>query len=282
MKYEVYFPPNNLRSVVKHFVVIHSLQDLDKLLFLPNGGNFIIFNRGIKARTKSFCGTEITQIPLSYSVSLKSNSVKEVVAKYNYANESKLPIILVELLPLGFYKLFKKDASSLQKKYFELDKQTIKKHFSKLYRHKNIDEELKYLSVSLTNMLVPQCGTDLCVNSVVQKIHHEYFDVQVQDLLNEFNCSRSTMERHFKRKVGLTPKNYILISKFSNTLIDYVQKKKTFHELEYIYSDNSHMNATFKKFLGVAPSDIFLKIHNKEYSIYQINSLKREKLMNSY
>jgi len=282
MKYEVFFPPHNLKGIVKHFIVINSLKDVNKLLFLPTGGNFLVFNRGIKASIQSFCDKNIARLPLSYSISAKSDKVNRITLDNSVQNEPTLPLILVELLPLGFFRLFNQDSSALRNKHIKIDEKIINKYFSKLYKHNNINEELKYLSNSLSQMIKVPCGNEICISDVVEKIHNEYFDVKVQDLLNDFDCSRSTMERHFKQKVGLTPKNYILVAKFYNTLVEYVQKKKTFHDLQYIYSDNSHMNATFKKFLGITPSEILSRVNNKEFYIYQINNLKLEKLMNSY
>jgi len=275
MNYQVLSPSNDLKKIVKHFIVIESLENIGSLLFLPNGGNFIVFNRGMKACSKSYCNSEIFDIPVSYSVSMKSNKVKSIILDENYEHKDDLfPIILVELLPVGFYKLFNIDASELNSAYIEINKDIVSEHFSKLYKHNTLEEELEYLNRSLIDMNNLQCNTHLCIEDVLEKINNEFFDIKVNDLLNEFKCSRSTMERQFKKVVGLTPKKYILVAKFCKTFLEYVEGKRTFHEIQYIYSDNSHMNSAFKNMLGIAPSEILAKVQNEEVYIYQINNLK--------
>ncbi|EDZ62935.1 conserved hypothetical protein [Sulfurimonas gotlandica GD1] len=54
----------------------------------------------------------------------------------------------------------------------------------------------------------------------------------------------------------------------------YIEDECTFKELEYLYSDNSHMNSVFKKFLGVSPSVILNEVANKKIQIYQMQKLK--------
>jgi len=278
MKYKIFPPSDELRGIVKYFVVIDSLQNIESLLFLPNGGNFIIFNRGIKASSKSFCNNESLDIPQTYSVSAKTNHVKSIVIDSDYKYKDDIfPIIMVELLPTGFYKLFNKDAFLLNSTYIEIDKDIVNKYFSKLYNHKSVTDELDYLNRSLAEMNNSQCNTRLCIEDVVEKITHDYFDVKVKDLLSEFGCSRSTMERQFKKVVGLTPKKYILIAKFCKTFLEYVEDKRTFNEIQYIYSDNSHMNLLFQTILGISPSEIFAKVAKEELYVYQINNLKSEK-----
>jgi len=275
MNYKIFSPSDDLKKIVKYFIVIESLENIGSLLFLPNGGNFIVFNRGMKACSKSFCNSEIFEIPVSYSVSMKSNKVKSIVVDKNYEHKDNMfPIILVELLPIGFHKLFNIDASKLNSSYIEINEDTVSKHFPQLYKHNNLEEELAYLNKSLMDMNNSHCNKHLCLEDVLERINDEFFDISVQDLLDEFKCSRSTMERQFKKIVGFTPKRYILIAKFCKTFLEYVEGKRTFHELQYIYSDNSHMNLTFKNMLGIAPSEILARVKSEELSVYQINNLK--------
>ena len=274
MNYKVFLPSNNLKKIVKHFIVVDSLDNIESLLFLPNGGNFIVFNRGMNACSKSYCNSEIFDIPLSYSVSMKSNKVKSIILNEK-CKEKSFPMILVELLPIGFYKLFNMNASKINSSYAEINKDIVCEYFSELYKHNTLEEELEYLNKSLIGMENSQCNTHLCIEDILKEIDNNFFNVKVKDLLDEFKLSRSTMERQFKKIVGLTPKKYILISKFCRTFLEYIEGKRTFHELQYIYSDNSHMNVAFKNMLGIAPSEILRKVENEEVYVYQINNLKQ-------
>ena len=283
MKYVIFAPPEELQDIVMQYVVINSIENMQNLFFLPNGGNFIVLNRGHKNYTDSFGGGQKVRMPDGYYVTAKTNKVKSVlIDSKDESLKDNFPIILVELKPMGFYKLFNMDASIITDKYMEIAEETSDSYFSKLYKHNSIEEELEYLSSSLLRMKNSQCHTSnktlFCIEDVLERIENYYnYEVKVEDLLAEFGCSRSTMERQFKKMIGLTPKNFIFISKFCRTVLEYLDNQYTFHELQYIYSDNSHMNAVFQKFLGIPPSVIFAKVAKKELYIYQLGNLKKLK-----
>nr|WP_321267128.1 AraC family transcriptional regulator [uncultured Sulfurimonas sp.] len=183
---------------------------------------------------------------------------------------------MAELTPTGYFELFNKEASVLNSTYEELETHIIDKYFKKLYTHKSIKEELSYLNTSLDLLHLTQGATSLAIYNVIDKIVNSYhFEVTVENLIEEFGYSRSTLERQFKKVIGLTPKNFIFVAKFCKTVVAYIEDKSTFKELEYLYSDNSHMNAVFKKFFGVSPSVIFHEVANNNIKIYQMQKIKK-------
>lgn len=278
MKYETYSPLQELRSIVKNYVVVYSFENIENLLFLPDGGSFIIFNRGVSASAKLYGVDEAFPIPKNYSISLKTNRVNRIVLDSGYVHsEELLPIIMVELLPTGSYKLFNTDMSTTDFKYQEIEKEVVERYFSKLYTNGSIEEELKYIDSSLSELRNTQDTASLFTVDIIEKIYDDYnFELTIDNILKEYGCSQSTLERHFKKILGLTPKNFMFTLKFCMTLLEYVDSKKTFHEIQYIYSDNSHMNAVFQKFLGIAPSEMMKKVANEELYIYQLQNLKND------
>ncbi|WP_373001696.1 helix-turn-helix domain-containing protein [Sulfurimonas sp.] len=276
MIYDIFPPSQELESIVRQYVVINSLEGVESLLFLPNGCNFIVFNRGIEGYTKIYTEDDKFSIPKNYSVSVKTNKVEKFIfSNENISEDITFPVILAELTPIGYYKLFNKEASALNSSYEELEPEIIEEYFKDLYTHDSIDAELNYLNSSLKSIYSEQNSPHLTVYDVIDKIVNSYrFEVTVENLTKEFGCSRSTMERQFKKVVGLTPKNFIFVSKFCRTALAYIEDECTFKELEYLYSDNSHMNAVFKKFLGVSPSVILNEVANKKIQIYQMQKIK--------
>ncbi|MCD6174024.1 MAG: helix-turn-helix transcriptional regulator [Sulfurimonas sp.] len=272
MIYNIFPPTEELQTIVKQYVVISSLNGIDKLLFLPNGCNFIVFNRGIDAYSVIYNGDEKFFIPKNYSVSTKSKKVKQIVlSKQNNFSNQIFPLILVELTPIGFYKLFNIDASILSKAYLELENEIVERYFKDLYTHNNIEKELEYLNNTLNLLLSSQNNSHMPIEDVIDKIINSYhFEVTVEMLVKEFGYSQSTMERNFKKIIGLTPKNFIFIAKFCKTVLACIEERCTFNELQYLYSDNSHLNAVFKKFFGVNPSVILDEIANNKIKIYQM------------
>ncbi len=276
MIYNVFSPLKELDGIIKQYVVITSLDGIDSLLFLPNGCNFIVFNRGFNGYTEIYNDGKKFPIPKNYSISVKNNKIKKfVLSQENFVSDIKFPLILAELTPIGFYKLFNKDASVLKECYLEMESEIIDNYFKDLYTHNSIEEELEYLNSSFTALQSSQNNTHMCIQDVMDKIIETYrFEITVTKLLEEFECSRSTLEREFKKIIGLTPKNFIYISKFCKTVIAYIEDERKFNELEYFYSDHSHMNAVFKKFFGVNPSVVFEDVTNNKIQIYQMHKVK--------
>ncbi len=272
MKYNIFSPSKELQSIVKQYVVVNSLDGIDSLLFLPNGCNFIMFNRGIDCYIKMYNEDKKFSVPKNYFVSMKFKKVKKFVLNEKTTfTDISFPVILVELTPIGFYKLFNKDASVLNESYLELESEIVEKYFKKLYTHDGVDSELEYLNNSLSALHSSQNNSHMPIEDVIDKIVNLYhFEVSVERLTQEFGCSRSTMERDFKKIVGLTPKNFIFVAKFCRTVLAYIEDECTFKELTYLYSDSSHLNSVFKKFFGVNPSVVLDEIANKKIRIYQM------------
>jgi len=275
MIYNILAPSAELQSTVKQYIVIKSLEGLNRLIFLPNGCNFIVFNRGLIGHTKIH-NQEITyDMPKNYSLSVKANRVRKFILDKELSQEEiEFPIILVELTPVGFYKVFNKSASALTSGYLEIPEPMVEEYFNKLYTHKSIQKEIAYLNQSLVSLVNFHNNISLPIEDILDKIidtHH--YEVSVEQLCLEFGCSRSTMERDFKKIIGLTPKNFIYIAKFCKTVLAYIGDECTFKELTYLYSDNSHLNSVFKKFFGVNPSVILKEVANNKMRIHQMQKI---------
>ncbi len=275
MIYDILAPSKELQTTVKQYIVIKSLEGLNRLIFLPNGCNFIVFNRGLVGHTKIHNQELTYDMPKNYSLSVKANRVRKfILDKQLSETEIEFPIILVELTPIGFYKLFNQNASLLTSGYIEIQKSVVDRYFNKLYTHKTIDKEISYLNKSLIELVNFHDNISLPMQAILDKIVDTYqYEVSVEQLCLEFGCSRSTMERDFKKIIGLTPKNFIYIAKFCKTVLAYIGDECTFKELTYLYSDNSHLNSVFKKFFGVNPSVILKEVANNKMRIHQMQKI---------
>lgn len=276
MKYEAFLPDTRLRSIIKQYIIIYDTNILNKMLFLPNGGNFIIFNRGMTGHCEVL-NKDRFEIPKGYSVSLKTNkSIKKCLQIVNSIVDDPCYLILVELQPIGFYKLFKKDASMLNESYMQIDSETIDKYFSNLYTHKNIQEEIAYLNQSLLKMSDSHNSSRECIEDVLDKIIDYHYEITIEELVKEFGCSRRTMERQFKKIIGFTPKKFIFLSKFYKTFIEYVQDGKKLKDIEYVYNDSAHLNKVFQNILGTNPSSMSEIVKNNVVDIYQLKISNNE------
>ncbi|ABB45290.1 hypothetical protein Suden_2016 [Sulfurimonas denitrificans DSM 1251] len=280
MIYDVFPSAIELKDVVRQYVVVTSLEGIEKLLFLPNGCNFIIFNRGFDGYIKIYNEDKRFHIPKNYSISIKNNKIKKFkLYDKSLASSVKLPLIMAELTPIGFYKLFNRDATILNKCFLEIQENIIDEYFSQLYTHECVEAELKYLNDALDRLQKSCNNTRMCIQDVMDKIINIYrFEVSVKHLLEEFSCSRSKLEREFKRNIGFTPKNFIYISKFCKTVLAYIEDDCGFNEMEYLYSDYSHMNSVFKKFFGASPSVVFEDVTNNKILLYQMQRAQKHSI----
>jgi AraC-like DNA-binding protein len=272
MKYNIYKPSDSLKNIIKQYFIITSIYDVERLLFLPNGGNFLIFNRNNQCQAK-LCTDKTYTIPNGFSIGLKRNKAKKIVFDDSSTTEQfSFPFILVELTPVGFYKLFHQDASTLTDEYLAIDEAIIQTYFDKLYTHSTIKDEIQYLNDSFEKMDANNKNSRLLVEDIIDSIvHKHHFEVTVEELTKEFNCSRRTMERQFKKMIGLTPKNFIYTLKFCKTFLEYVRDMKPLKTIEYLYSDSAHFNVVFQNITGHAPSELINAVNKGETQIYQMS-----------
>ena len=271
MKSRVIKPSIELSSIVKQYLIITDLHTFNTMYCLPNGGNFLIFNRGLKACSKLHTD-DIYEIPQGLSASIKTDKAKKIVVDKVFSLDSiTFPIILVELTPVGFYKLFLKDASTLNQAYVTIDSEIQEKYFNDVYLHNDITEMVDYLDKSFIDLKNDNNTEPLLVEKIIYNIEHKHScEVTVEELAIEFNISRRTMERQFKKTVGYTPKNFIYILKFCKTFLKYMEEAKSLNDIEYLYTDNAHFNVVFKKITGYTPRQLFKIVQNNEIEIYQM------------
>lgn len=272
MKYNIYKPAKVLEHIVRQYCVLSCCEDIEKLMFLPNGGNFLIFNKGFPCQTK-LSNNELFDVPTGFSAGLKRSKA----ASLSFDKKTPLkpllfPLILVELTPIGFYKLFNQSADKLTTKHLTMDDKVISKYFSELYSHKTIEKEIKYMNKTLQEMEASNNNKHIVIEDILDSITNKhYFEVTVEELMAEFKYTRKTMERQFKKFIGLTPKNFIYLMKFCKTFLGYVQDTKSLKDIAYHYSDNAHFNVVFQNITGYTPSELFNAVKSNELKIYQIN-----------
>jgi len=238
------------------------------MLFLPTSMNFVAFNRNYYGTSTAYNGISHT-FPTGYSVSIKHTKLK----KFSLNSTITEPIILVELTPIGFKMLFDEDASILRKGYYKISNKTIEKYFSKLYKHEAIEDEIKYLNNSFFNMLTVNKShvNNLNIEHILYSIEHKHrFEVSVMDLVKEFNCSRSTLEREFNKFVGFSPKVYITRNKICHTFLEFINNDFKLNEIEYLYNNYSHINLMFHTILGASPKIFAQDLKHNNLKIYQL------------
>ncbi|RAJ80082.1 AraC-like DNA-binding protein [Chitinophaga dinghuensis] len=96
------------------------------------------------------------------------------------------------------------------------------------------------------------------MDKIVDCINASKGNINIDWLAHESNMSLKTFERHFSEKIGLPPKVFTRIIRFSNAMKMLQMKKGTFEILEVCgYTDQSHLIKDFKAFTGKSPRQYY-------------------------
>ncbi len=268
-------PSDPLKDIIKHYIVIESFDPNEKLWILPNAGNFILFNPGLEAFLHKYDSNEQPfALPKDFSVSIKANNILRL--SVNEGIDVQYPLLGVELLPTGCNRLFSDKETDMRSVYQLLEVCLKEKEvsFDKLYDFKRIDEQMKYIEqgfLALKEKASPVHDSCVQIEKMIEYIGNALYRVNVSDILLEFSCSRTTLERDFKRIIGYTPKEFIQIMRFCGIFKDLMTNGYDFMRLEYDFFDQSHMNKAFKRFIDISPSKLQAYVKEQNIQIYQMN-----------
>ncbi len=98
------------------------------------------------------------------------------------------------------------------------------------------------------------------VVSSIERIKHTSGIIKVRDIYHSLNVSKSKLEQHFNKKIGLTPKEFCKIEKINYFINLYREDEdQNLTELTYKcgYYDQSHLIKDFRYFLDVSPKKFF-------------------------
>jgi AraC-like DNA-binding protein len=84
-------------------------------------------------------------------------------------------------------------------------------------------------------------------------------DYSLQNVLSAEGYSYSTLERHFKKEAGLTPKQYQCLRRYKSAIIEIYETQNpdwAHYVQKYGYFDQSHFIKDIKRFTGFTPSQL--------------------------
>ncbi len=89
-------------------------------------------------------------------------------------------------------------------------------------------------------------------DQIVNQIYESNGLLSFQDLLEKYPYSQRTLERLFKKQVGVSPQRFLRLVRFNFIVREIETQKKPITDLieKYNYYDRSHFEKDFQKFLG--------------------------------
>jgi AraC-like DNA-binding protein len=176
---------------------------------------------------------------------------------FHLRNTSVAKMLGIKFQPTAAYALFGLDMSELIDDVIAVDKS-----YGRLFElaeelSKCIDFEACKSHIEQwfeTSSIQP---SDLSpVDRAVQELIATNGNVRLNQLYEELGVSERTLERQFKKMVGLTPKFYSRIIRFTYIFDQIKQGKEPWLDITYDsgYYDQAHFIKNFKEFTGESPS----------------------------
>ncbi len=245
--------------------------DFHQFIFILSGqGTYTTQNN----RT-TFCSGDIFLIRKDeeHSFSFDKESIVYTI-KFQESTRRKLKEASTSLKGLSVPPQKAKSPINLKASISSVDLESVQLLFDfivHLSKEQSINEQLIYLQmISLVSIMernlsyVPAMKQRMLkkddIKSILKHIQKNLKDpakLSLKNIAAEFNMSVTKLSSLFKKETGLTVKNFVDSSRMTVIEGQVKNSDASFSEIafEYGFSDESHLNKTFKKHFGKSPSD---------------------------
>lgn len=249
MKFDKYYPKEQLKPYIKYFAVSENELENQYKVFPSSGlvigfqykGQLATINENTESRLTS---AGITGISDGYRI---------------FKNSADIGTILVYFTEIGFTHFASHPANELFNLSLSLDN---------IFDRKSVTEVEEKLTIATTDrhrikvveqFLVSQLKdiqTDKLIVEAVKLIYQTNGTIRIKELNEKLFISQSPFEKRFRKVVGTTAKKFASIVRF-NTVLDNLNETKTLTEICYEnnFFDQAHFIKDFKQFTGDTPEN---------------------------
>lgn len=254
---ETYLPPPELRKYIVEYGVIHmDLKKMEPFFYPPTGLSGFLFQTNqvegqfnVRIQNKDF----LVQHPLA---------VGQVTLPVSGEIIGDVKFLLVFFHPLGMYELFGVNMAPLTNSAILLSNLIQDDPYNtlidQLYSNQRTQHQIYALNTFFRTR-IPEDYFPVKLERVLDFVHEQKGNVSIPDLEQIGFYHRKTLERHFRKMVGLAPKEYARIYQFKS-LIQLIQSSNnmTWSQLavEAGYYDLSHLSRYLHDYLQVSPNSI--------------------------
>lgn len=222
--YQEYKAVNFLKNYIYSFIYLKSKIENESIFFYPDGADYFIY----------------------HGDTLEIITKEEIKAPYTLLLKKDIEYFIVRFKPFSLY-FFKEDEHKFQ--------QTLALIQPMFKTTKTFPQKKKLIElfiIELTNLATIQNRVVDACNKVIQAKG----DISTYDLAKSSELNIRTLQRDFKKITQLTPKEFINIIKFQNTITVLYGKINHFKIVKIDpYYDYSHFYKNFKKYLNVSPKE---------------------------
>lgn len=249
MKFDKYFPTDQLKPYIKYFVVSEN-EFANEYKVFPSSGLVIGFQyKGQLATINNHTENKLT-----------SAGITGITDGYKvFKNSADIGTILVYFTEIGFAHFASHPANELFNLSLSLDD---------IFDRKSVAEVEEKLAITTTDknrikvveqFLVSQLKdieTDKLIVEAVKLIYQTNGTIRIKELNEKLFISQSPFEKRFRKVVGTTAKKFASIVRF-NAVLDNLNETKTLTEICYEnnFFDQAHFIKDFKQFTGDTPEN---------------------------
>ncbi|MFD0712150.1 DUF6597 domain-containing transcriptional factor [Paenibacillus sp. GCM10027626] len=237
------FEPNNaLHKLVDYIWIVDFdflADDSREDIIMPTGQIHIVFN--YRSAYKLAEEKQETMIP-DAAVIGQMKRAKHV--RYG----EQLYQIGILLTPLGFIQLFHLPGLELTERIVQAADVDpgLEELYRSMLRSENVEQQVTLINHYLLHRMALNRKDTGRIEAMLTYVEREYESLNIVSMAQFFGISVSSLERFFKKYIGLTPKAYGDIVKFKK----HVEDERLRKDIQYRYYDQSHLIKTSKKLAG--------------------------------
>lgn len=170
-------------------------------------------------------------------------------------------LLLIFFQPLGMHQLFGTNMASLTNTSIKLEEflgtREAKELLDNLKFKQDNSRQVQILNSFFCKRIPLQNDTIERFKKILNYIHEKKGSVCINEIEDISHYSRKTLERHFKKLIGLSPKVYCQIYQFRclmNMIRNYPHNTWAQVANDAGYYDQSHMSRYLKEYLKVSPN----------------------------
>ena len=247
MKFEKYFPNEQLKPYIKYFVISENEQANEYKVF-PSTGMVIGFQ--YKGNLELITNTNVGPLNPAGITGLADSH-------RTFRNSTNIGTVLVYFNEIGFTHFSSHPANELFNLSLSLeqvfDSESIEIVKEKLSIAINDERRIKIVEQFLISHL-KHIRTDQLIVESIRLIYQSKGSMRIKELKERLHISQSPFEKRFRKIVGTSPKKFTSIVRF-NSVLDQMNQSKSLLEICYEnnYFDQAHFIKDFKQYTGETP-----------------------------
>ena len=253
-----YLPAEHLRDYILSYGVLNFPEGVSEPYFSPP-----IALSGLIIHTINTQNTIVARIGEKDHYTENAVATGQVTQPVYGQNIGQARILLVFFHPMGMHQLFGTDMAKLTNTSMPLQEFLGQQRADDLYKKLVANQEDEYQIKVLDDFFSEQCPIQNALldrfRKVLDLIHARKGDVNIGELEKTEFYQRKTLERHFNKIVGISPKVYCQIYRFK-CLVNLIHSQPgiTWAQLapQAGYYDQAHLSRYVKDYLNVQPGSI--------------------------